>query len=64
MTMKKAVHSNASAFQRRGSSCVSGCVFCELDTVVVLLVDLAARNGGLDKTSLQGGRFGQTPEIC
>jgi hypothetical protein len=28
----------------------------------VLLVELAARIGGLDETSQQGGRFGQTPE--
>jgi hypothetical protein len=28
----------------------------------ILVIELAARIGGLDKTSQQGGRFGQRPE--
>jgi hypothetical protein len=58
MTMKKAVHSRASAFHRRGSGC-TGCVW---DTMFSLSI-CAARTGGLDNTSQPGPRFGPDPEV-
>ena len=60
--MKNAVHSSASAFQRRGSSCAGGCLCCGLD-MPSSVVDVAARIGGLIKTSQHGRPIWTAPEL-
>src|SRR4051794_40144942 len=58
MTMKKAVTSRASAFQRRGSGGASAFMCCDVD-IGVSLSKSPPGEDGLDKTSQQGRRFGQ-----